>query len=522
MERPEIQELIEGMLNNEQTSEVLHRMSVSPERLAEFQEHLALRDAMARDARGEGLNEEEDDNLWAAVLGATGGLVTGGAAGSAGLWTWLGRAGAFLATGLAGFFIGNAVSGNDENADQEIATTESVVEAAPQSSAIEHRDLAAGTFVEASSEQTTTLSASPLRVDTVYQTRTIVKEVQVPQIVYLDRSDRDLASTVQATSTINPNLSTREDLAVESQDRTSHELEQNDLVSNAIPPVDFSYIQNGAASDQENNVHPFLPHDAMAYQPLAVTTKLNDQRAPESRSDIAQTETMNTDLPENLDDLLDTDKLNERSPDASKEEDDELVTVPTLSLLEDGFEIGYAERIGRVAPAPIVLGESDPSFDARSLDLTWRSLGGRAGLGVRLSYGTFSEVGYSPTINYDLGLSDTIYVQSLENSNELNLHVLANYRIPLLGSEQLALGVEGSAGFSSTRFTVGGDLSVIYLINDWLGAQAGAGYGYYSYTTQKARELLIELHENAGIASGLPVDLQGTMFEGRYGLFFRL
>ncbi len=262
-----------------------------------------------------------------------------------------------------------------------------------------------------------------------------------------------------------------------------------------------------------------------AYQPLAITTEQSDLRALNNQAsndaamatDVA---TVSTDASPSLPNA--NELLNERSPETSLEEDDALVEVPTLSLLKDGFEIGYAERIGRVAPAPIVLGESDPSFDARSLDLTWRSLGGRAGLGVRLSYGTFSEVGYSPTINYDLGLSDTIYVQSLENSNELNLHVLANYRIPLLGSEQLALGVEGSAGFSSTRFTVGGDLSMIYLINDWLGAQVGAGYGYYSYTTQKARELLIELHENAGIASGLPVDLQGTMFEGRYGLFFRL
>ena len=51
MEKPEIQELLEGMLNDEQTAEVLHRMSVSPEKLTEFRQHMALRGEMARDAR---------------------------------------------------------------------------------------------------------------------------------------------------------------------------------------------------------------------------------------------------------------------------------------------------------------------------------------------------------------------------------------------------------------------------------------------------------------------------------------
>ena len=44
MEKPEIQELLEGMLNDEQTAEVLHRMSVSPEKLTEFRQHITTLD----------------------------------------------------------------------------------------------------------------------------------------------------------------------------------------------------------------------------------------------------------------------------------------------------------------------------------------------------------------------------------------------------------------------------------------------------------------------------------------------
>ncbi len=497
MEKPEIQEMLDGMLSDEQASEVLHRMSVSPERLTEFREHMALREAMAQDARGEGLTEEEDDNLWAAVLGATGGLVTGGAAGSAGLWSWIGRAGAFLATGIAGFFIGTAI----DNGDAEGGTTEPIPVAAAQAESEPVESLSS--FYANANRGAAAAVAS--RVDTVYLTEVVTRTV--PKIVYRDRIvERPVATPEALASTDNI---------------SSSEPEQN---SNKLSEPDFSYL---GSSDQNrtNATTPFIPVDMLAENEVTI---LSDQKN-KAESTIAEntlTEITPLSTERELDGndpnviLKDNGKSDPegRSPSSSKDAD--LTEPPALSLMEDGFDIGYAERLGLVTPAPDVPGESDPSFSSRSVDLTYRLSRGRLGVGLRFSYGTFSEVSHSSVINFDLGLSDTIYVQSLTNSPEAKAQFVLNYRIPLF-SERLALGLEANAGLSSTRLLAGGEISAVYLINDWLGAQIGAGYGRYWYTTQKERDLLQDAHENTGVTAGLPIDLQGTMVEGRYGLFFR-
>ena len=520
MEKPEIQEMLEGMLSDEQASEVLHRMSVSPERLTEFREHMALREAMAQDARGEGLTEEEDDNLWAAVLGATGGLVTGGAASSAGLWSWVGRAGAFIATGLAGFFIGTAVSNNDaaETTDNEpIAAVE-----AP----------AAGTPAAAATDQPSnqnSSSAAADRVDTVYLTEYITRTV--PKVVYRDR----IVERIVEVPAEQPTLAAIErstESSVENQVPASSTSDANASQEPSTQNrngVDFSYLRNdgGEGNPQSNRTdrsgatdHPLVPIEMITPQEVAVSDPegaigvTTTASAPERAHEHDRRKDPNAIL---KDDGSESDAEG-RSPSSS--EDADLTDAPSLSLMKDGFDIGYAERLGMVTPAPEVQGASDPAFSARSLDLTYRLSEGRVGVGLRFSYGTFSEVSHTSAINFDLGLSDTIYVQSLASSPEAKAQFVVNYRLPLF-TERFAIGVEANAGLSSTRLLAGGEVSAIYLINDWLGAQVGAGYGHYWYTTQKERELLIDLHENTGIAAGLPIDLQGSMIEGRYGLFFR-
>lgn len=495
MEKPEIQEMLEGMLSDEQASEVLHRMSVSPERLTEFREHMALREAMAQDARGEGLTEEEDDSLWAAVLGATGGLVTGGAVGSAGLWSWVGRAGAFLATGIAGFFIGTAVN----NGDAEPTTTEPIPVAAAQVATEPVENLARSNAGIATAD----------RVDTVYLTEVVTRTV--PKIIYRDRSvDRIVERTVT------PDAIAATETTSQSNTTSAAELEST---SNQLSEPDFSYLTVNQ-QNRRNATTPFVPVDMVAENKVVLFDSKRIDPSPLAVADTTSTAERSLNG-SNPNDILKSDGESDaegRSPNSSKDAD--LTEAPTLSLMKDGFDIAYAERLGLVTPAPDVLGESDPSFSSRSVDLTYRLLEGRAGVGLRFSYGTFSEVSHTSVINFDLGLSDTIYVQSLTNSPEAKAQFVLNYRIPLF-TERLALGLEANAGLSSTRLLAGGEISMVYLINDWLGAQIGAGYGRYWYTTQKERDLLQDAHENTGVAAGLPIDLQGTMVEGRYGLFFR-
>ena len=512
MEKPEIQELLEGMLNDEQTAEVLHRMSVSPEKLTEFRQHMALRGEMARDARGEGLTEEEDDRVWAAVLGATGGLVTGGTAVGSGVMSWLGRGAALLVTGIAGFFIGSAVSDGGNTP----TSTGPATAAVEQNAGSDDAELP-GESISAATEAGGATATD--RIDTVYLTRTVVE----PRVVYRDREKivyREREGTdVNGLAAVEKE--SRTDAA--GPEQSTNRADASNATASNVPEFG-SYVP----STRHRASTPFIPADLLGADPVRVSVSsaeggmMNSSAAAHSQ-DAAHDRIDGTNDPTSVasttdpNRYLNNEKAQERSP---KGENAELVDVPTLSLMQNRIEIGYAERLGRVAPAPEVQGRSEPSFDARSIDITYRDFDGRMGVGVRLLYGAFSEINYERELNFDLGIVDTLYVQTLGSSDEFNAQVFFNYRIPL-GSERLALGLEASSGLSSRRFTLGGDASVIYLITDWLGAQAGVGLGSYWYTTEGARASVLEENSNAGITRGLPDDVQGTMVEGRYGLFYR-
>ena len=509
MDKPEIQEMLEGMLNDEQTAEVLHRMSVSPEKLTEFRQHMALRGEMARDARSERLSEEEDNRIWAAVLGATGGLVTGGTAVGSGIMSWLGRGAALLVTGIAGFFIGSAVNDGGNTS----STTTSPSAAVEQNAEADRSALPEGTLA-ATGEADAAAAAD--RVDTLYLTRTVVE----PRLVYRDREKIVYRE--------------RESLRPEALAETSPQTEANDngtAESTAIPDEsttaaasttpDFGSFE---PSPRYRSSNPFIPTELLGTAPVRVSVPSTESSAADGTTDPSSVASRDSDrttdqaAPSSIDpNSLINGNLAERSP---KSEDATLVDVPTLSLMQNRIEIGYAERLGRVAPAPEVQGRSEPDFDARSIDITARQFGGRMGFGIRLLYGAFSEISYERELNFDLGIVDTLYVETLGSSEEFNPQFFVNYRIPL-GSERLALGLEVSSGLSSRRFTLGGDATLIYLITDWLGAQAGVGLGSYWYTTDGARASLLEENNNAGITRGLPDNVQGTMVEGRYGLFYR-
>lgn len=496
MTTPEIQEMLEGMLNDEQTSEILHRMSVSPEKLTEFRQHMALRGAMERDARSEAISDEEDDAVWAAVLGATGGLVTGGAASAGG---WLARGAAFVATGLAGFFIGTAV----DNASDDEATA---IADAGRPTIVEQGVALAG---QSATERLAAVERTArTEVDTVVVYRDRVKTV------YLKQPSGDgelLASASQTITALEQKISALEASAITRSSTEQMPSEASTTSLSATPSLLESLLS--PETTRSTQAHTDLTTMLAQTMPTAPSTD-NDPEAmaQEARSTNSAIDPNNLLGTENAESLAETKK-----PDADDPSD--ASASPALSLMADGFEIGYSERIGRVAPAPTA-DDVEPDFDARAVDFTWRALGGRTGLGMRLMYGSFAQITLDEQVWNGLGVADTIFTATLAPVTEAYAEVYANYRQPLF-TERFALDIGGTFGLSSSRYKVGVDLTAIYLITDWLGAQAGVGYGSYWYTTQKLRQDALDSHENAGITDDLTDFYRGSMIEGRYGLFVR-
>lgn len=466
----DIQEMLEGLLNDEQTAELLHRLSVSPEKLTAFRQHMALQGAFDRDGRASEMTEDEDNAVWAALLGATGGVVTGGA--SAGASGWLAKAAAFVATGIAGFFIGTVVDQSGNDAATPNAPVAEQAAPAPQSPTV------------------------ITRVDTVI--RTVIQ----PRIEYRDRIMYKPAPTSPEAS-IAQTQESRTDASVDTEASSlvgksgTHSPSPTGIGISAAARkslADLATAQFNAAiaeSSERNTQNAVAPVEnqagAVYKDPNAVLNSSSD--ATIAKSDL------DTENPRNK-------------------------PSPTVSLVRNGWEIAYNERLGRVAPAPEGLVDADPDFGGRAIDLSYRLLEGRIGFGVRLMYGSFSRVTLQEEKWFDLGVEETKFNPSLGTERGFGTELFLNYRIPLF-SDRLALGAEIVGGALVTQSKVGGDLSLLYLITDRIGAQVGAGYSMYWYNTRELREEALRRFENTGTTSGLNEVYQGTMLEGRYGLFYR-
>lgn len=478
----DIQEMLEGLLNDEQTAEVLHRLSVSPEKLTAFRQHMALQGAFDRDGRASDMTEEEDDAVWAAVLGATGGVVTGGAA--AGASGWLGRAAAFVATGIAGFFIGTA-------SDVEISPD-------PAPAAQQQTAPAASAPIAAAAPSST-------RIDTIIQT--VVK----PEIIYRDRivyRDNELTT---------PALAEPQTAAAQNQNSA-----QNAIASTPTSPTDIASGRSGSAANRS------LSSDALNSL-TAMSARNNATSNTPSSSTTDGAANTATELPPYADP---NQALHNTSPSdlGAEELSSKSDTEPSIadgdkkpsgvSLIRSGWEIGYNERLGRIAPAPAGLENADPNFGGRAIDLSYRLLDGNLGIGGRLIYGSFSRITLEEEKWFALGEEETKFHPALGTEKGFGTEIFLNYRLPLF-TERFALGAEFALGAISTHSKIGADLSLLYLITNQLGAQIGAGYSRYFYNTTQIRQEALERFLNTGTTSDLNETYQGSMLEGRYGLFFR-
>lgn len=494
----DIQELLEGMLNDEQTAEVLHRLSVSPEKLTAFRQHMALQGAMDRDSRVNDLTDDEDDAVWAGILGATGGVVTGGAA--AGSGGWLAKGAAFLLTGLAGFFIGTAVD-SDSTAVQDTQATDGPsvaqqIQSPPASNA-----------------------ASPLvRIDTVYKT------VVEPKIVYRDREVKVYVPSQTSASSDRITDGERNGMPTDrvgQQGGSAKDKLASPVNSSA---VGSNVVDNVAVIENTNQPLPYTISDAALSELGSLASGRTSTVSP----------TRNDDLTVAIDSNVNTDPAASRIPsDPNKElaerrdsdrepsiDLDDSPNEPTSALMRNGWEVSYNERIGRITPPPAGLNKVDPNFGGRGLDLSYRFLDGALGVGGRLMYGSFARVTLEESVWFDLGVADTILRPNLETVSGFGTEIFFNGRIPIF-SDDLALGAEFGIGVSETHYKTGLDLSLMYLLTNRLGVQAGAGYSSYWYSTNNQRRDILGERANTGLTSEISDSYRGTMLEGRYGLFFK-
>jgi hypothetical protein len=495
MKTNEIQEMLEGMLSQEQTAEVLHRLSVSPEKLNAFREHMALRGAFDRDAKRGALTEEEGDTVWAAVLGTTGALVGSGLGASG----WLAKAGALVLTGLAGIAIGIGVDSTVFSDDSSHDTRPAVAE-----NTMSEQELSQGSI------------PSPVRIDTV------VERIVEPRIVYRDRIryverdpeiEREPATTNSLVSATDDGSHSSSSESLGARNNGIEDMHADGLGMGQSALASISALSNPSTRpDPEFEAVSDNP-DPNGLGPKAANSP--DPSDPEPQNSV----------PDDPNDLVSNDgsatSANARSKEHSEDEaPTEKHDQTVYSLMQDGFEIAYNERLGRISPAPSVSDRSEPAFGGRSLDMNLRFLDGRFGLGARLIHGSFAEVSLQEQTWSGLNITDTILVPSLEPSTEFSLEVFADWRIPI-ATERFAVDVEGSFGLSSTRLSATADLSAMYLLTPNIGAQIGVGYGGYKYTTQQIREQALDRFYNTGVTDDFVDSYAGTLLEGHYGLFYK-
>lgn len=484
----DIQEMLEGLLNDEQTAEVLHRLSVSPEKLTAFRQHMALQGAFDRDGRNSEMTEDEDNAVWAAVLGATGGVVTGGA--TAGASGWLGRAAAFVATGIAGFFIGTATD----------------IDPAPDTPA-----------PIAAQEQTAPAASAPTAAapGTITRIDTVIRTVVEPQIIYRDRivyrngpATTNLAAAQQNASPAQEPLGNSVAADQASTDRNNV---ANDGLKSSSGRGISADARNSLTTLTADNSTERTSKDPNSAAPLASGNTTDAQQPPAPYTD-----------PNRALHSTAADPAAEAPAGRSdaSEPSDPAAKKSGSSLMASGWEVAYNERIGRIAPAPAGLNEADPNFGGRAIDLSYRLLEGRLGIGGRLIYGSFSRITLEEEKWFALGEEETKFHPALGTEKGFGTEVFLNYRLPLF-SDRLALGTEFVLGASSTHSKLGGEFSLLYLITNRIGAQIGAGYSRYFYNTTEIRQEALDRFLNTGTTSDLNETYQGSMLEGRYGLFLR-
>lgn len=498
----EIQELFDDSLTDERMAELLHSLSVSPEKRTEFRRHMRLQDAMKGDRIDNSLSSDEDAAIWGAITGlgvATTSVSSGYSIG------WIAKAFVFMVMGVGGYLLGssfpNLFGGGSEPIASAPAASSGVQSILPQVIAVP--------FPVAAPEK----AAERAGGSNLAQ-----------------RSNRSASSHRSASSLIAANGGSRSsrdnDGASRDANGAAHPLasgsnSDHSASRNNTPNQNLNNGDNEGARSAQNNTAP-TPASALGDSAersgtnAAPSMSAPAQPVPDSTKQNSAAAAIRPLSPEQV-----ANALNRTNGETPSEAGDAVASI----LRMDGFELSYGERIGILAKNPSAV-DTDPTFSNRYFDLSYRFNEGMFGFGARLGYGSFSLVSLKPQIktnqdrNGNINLIDTIYRSTMSAEEKPLVEFFFNYRLPI--GDRFAITLEALAGGSTNHNKIGGDLSFLWLLTDRIGIQAGGGFSRYWYTINSIdrNELLLEGGDGTSIDDNYVDLIEGGMFEGRYGLFF--
>lgn len=501
-----IQELFDGTLNDEQTAELLHSLSVSPEKRLDFRRHMALQGAMQRDRAASALTSEEDDAIWGALagLGATS-TVGGAAANYAGGFA---RILSFVLVGVAGYLLGSntftdffgdggSTAGVPPAGGATAASASKSADGA-SSPAAGNNAIAAGTPDATGTGAVNRGTGNSTPAASADNRAGAIASGQTPQVVYKEKivfRDRPEGVSRNGTEDIasRKNAESRTDLAPQSSLPPASNL-GNEWNTTSTPPSERPAI-NGSGT---------IP---------------SQQQKSDSGNNGAQASATPSERPINPALALRRSDENQKSPMEEK---------AVNALWSNGLEISYGEYMGILSGAIATddASKTDPHYYSRHFDVTYRFNDGQFGLGARLGYGTFSRVSFykdfitRENVNGEVSRIDPIYRVRVQPEKQALLEFLVNYRLPVM--ENLGVGLEASWGQSPVHTEAGGSLIVHWLLTNNIGLQAGGGINkyWYSYIGEERAQLLKDAANGASISDKVLDSYTGTAFEGRYGIFY--
>jgi hypothetical protein len=469
----DIQQLLDGSLSDDQAAELLHTLSVSPEKRVAFQQHIALAALMAQDRASIGLSSNEQSAIWGNITGAVGSLAATSAR-SRGLAGWLTRGAALLAAGVVGYLLGAVTIVSPTTAD---------VTAPPASPRIQSTGPAAAPRTIAQSMPVM------VRDSIIYRERIVYRDRD--HIVYRDRPvSASIAPALAATS--NGTAAPRS---------TSNGVERSPAAPVTTIPAATAPATNTTNTD-----------------PRTLSPRVTDTLSTNGGGSLRSPAT--TPAPSMLprhDSTPDAPKPPRSIAHAPEVSTPSIADMPIASAFSrNGWEVSVSERVGMLLPAPEGIDDPDGKFNYRNADVAYRFGEGRYSVGGRLVYGTFSAFSLEPDASSSLNFVDA--TPSLQAEEKFWVELFAGYRFPL--TESIAIGAELSAGGSRDHRKIGGDLVVVAMLTDQIGIQAGGGFGRYWYDLAGEREKLFNQYENVGIRATAREAYDGPIIEGRYGLFF--
>ncbi|MDB5035747.1 MAG: hypothetical protein JWQ98_2988 [Chlorobi bacterium] len=496
-----IQELFEGSLADEQSAELFHVLSVSPERRVDFNAYMALMAAMQRDRAANALTSDEDSEIWG-ILGGLGAATITTSAGSA-IWSWLAKGAAVIAVGVIGYILGTTFTSNKTvTGGNSIVTSGSktVTQATPPSvtpnagtptNARSSAGTPANGTSSAGSRAPGAISGPAVTSPAPIASATSSSRIATPKVLYRDRIVyRDSAPITSAADA----AARRSLFAGNTSSRSSSSM-------------------NGGNSGKQSNGNGGDGTTANTTQPATQNSANGNTPAHSTAIDSTNLKTSASASPIKPEDAMAN--MSERNIPSPQ--------MMTTALRRNGIEIGLNERTG----AQILRAKGDeaaPIFSTHHLNISYHFGEGRFGLGARLGYGTFPVMTLSSSITFrkntdgNIKIAETLYSAHPQLRTQAFTEFFTNYRIPFGNS--LALCAEAAYGTSTSITKAGGDISLLWFLTERVGVQMGGGISHYWYSLDDDVTLKLNAASNGTSFADNVKAGAGTIFELRYGMLF--